>query len=217
MSDFARRRTTMVDTQVRPSDVTSFPIIDAMLSVPRERFVPAALRDAAYTGEHLNTGHGRTLLDPRTFAKMLEAAQIGPDQLVLDVACGLGYSSAVLAHLAEAVVALDEVPELCSEAETLLGEIGADNVAVVEGALAEGAARHGPYDTIFIEGAVEQVPQALTDQLKDGGRIVAIFREGELGVVRTGLKADDVITWRYAFNASAPVLKGFERKVEFAL
>lgn len=217
MNDFARLRTTMVDTQVRPSDVTSFPIIDAMLSVPRERFVPGALRDAAYTGENLDLGQGRVVLDPRTFAKMLEAASIGPADMVLDIACGLGYSAAVLARLAEAVVALDDESDFCSEAETALGDVGADNAAVVEGALAEGAAKHGPYDVIMIEGAVEQVSDALTDQLKDGGRIVAIFKEAELGTVRIGLKSDGDVTWRYAFNASAPLLSGFEKKVEFAL
>ena len=117
MSEFARRRTIMVDTQVRPSDVTKFPIIDAMLSIPREVFVPTALQEAAYAGENLTIAPGRTLLDPRTFAKILEVVNIQPTDLVLDVACGIGYSSAVAAHLAEAVIALDDKADLCAEAD----------------------------------------------------------------------------------------------------
>ncbi len=207
----------MVDTQVRPSDVTKFPIIEAMLSIPREQFVPNGQREAAYAGENLDIGQGRVLLEPRTFAKMLEVADIQAGDLVLDVACGIGYSSAVAAHMAEAVVALDDSAELCAEAEAALATAGADNVAVVEGQLVEGAAKHGPYDVILIEGGVEFVPDALTDQLKPGGRIVAMFEDGHLGTVKVGYRTHDATDWRYAFNANAPVLAGFHRAAEFAL
>ncbi|WP_428687953.1 protein-L-isoaspartate O-methyltransferase family protein [Roseibium sp.] len=217
MTDFARRRTTMVDTQVRPSDVTRFPIIEAMLSVPRELFVPASRREAAYAGEHIDLGENRVVLDPRTQAKMLEAADIQPDETVLDVGSGLGYSSALAAHMAEAVIALEESAERVAEAEAALAEAGVDNVAVVEGALAEGAAKHGPYDVILVEGAVEHMPDALTEQLKEGGRIVAIFSEGSLGTVRVGYRIDGEVSWRFAFNAGAPVLPGFEARRAFVL
>ena len=217
MSDFARRRTIMVDTQVRPSDVTKFPIIEAMLSVPREIFVPNALQEAAYAGENLEIAPGRTLLDPRTLAKILEAVNIQSDDLVLDVACGFGYSSAVAAHMAEAVIALDDNPDLCAEAESALSTLGIDNVAVVEGPLGDGAAQHGPYDVILIQGGVEVVPKPLIDQLKDGGRIAAIFEDGRLGTVRVGLKTGGAVTWRYAFNGDAPLMAGFLKSAEFAL
>jgi len=217
MTDFARRRTTMVDTQVRPSDVTKFPIIDAMLTVPREVFVPADKREAAYVGEHVDLGNGRVVLDPRTLAKMLEAAEIDLDDLVLDIGTGLGYSSAVAARMADAVIALEDNADTVAEAERALAEAGADNVAVVEGPLAEGASRHGPYDVILIQGGVERVPEALTDQLKEGGRIVAIFLEGRLGVIRVGHKIDGAVSWRFAFNAGAPLLSGFEAAHAFAL
>jgi len=207
----------MVDTQVRPSDVTKFPIIDAMLTVPREQFVPDSLREAAYAGDNIEIGQGRELLEPRTFAKMLEAADIQPDDLVLDVACGLGYSAAVAARLAEAVIALEDNAELCGDAEAALADAGADNVAVVEGRLADGAAKHGPYDVILIEGGVEVVPVALSDQLKPGGRIVAIFDDGHLGTVKVGYRTETAIDWRYAFNANGPVLDGFRRVEEFVL
>ncbi|MBT8457176.1 MAG: protein-L-isoaspartate O-methyltransferase [Rhodobacteraceae bacterium] len=217
MTDYAARRIMMVDTQVRPSDVTKFPIIEAMLTVPREAFVPSGRREAAYVGENLALGGGRVMLEPRTLAKMLDALDIQPDELVLDIGPGLGYSSAVIARLAEAVVAVEEDEDLASEAETALSEAGADNVALVQGALANGAAKHGPYDVIVVEGAVEEVPQAVIDQLKEGGRVAALFMEGALGVCRVGYRIDGAVTWRFAFNASAPVLPGFEKQKSFAL
>lgn len=217
MTDYATRRRVMVDTQVRPSDVTKYPIINAMLTVPREQFVPNAKREAAYVGENLELAEGRVMLEPRTLAKMLDALAIGPEHLVLVVGAGSGYSSAVIAHLAEAVVALEEDEALASDAEATLGDTGADNVAVVEGPLTEGAPRHGPYDAILIEGGVEEVPEAITGQLKEGGRIAALFMQGSLGTVRIGWCVDGAMTWRYAFNAAAPVLPGFTRKRAFAL
>lgn len=217
MADFAQRRTTMVDTQVRPSDVTSFRILDAMLSVPRELFVPSEQMDAAYAGVNVPLGRRRVVLAPRTMSKLLQAADIQPDELVLDVGAGLGYSSALAARMAEAVIALEEDADLAGEAERALSEASADNVAVTNGALVDGAPRHGPYDVVLIEGAVQEIPDALVDQLKEGGRIVAIFLEDALGTARVGYKDAQGVSWRFAFNATAPVLPGFEKRREFAL
>ena len=217
MTDFAERRTMMVDTQIRPSDVTKFPIIEAMLSVPREAFVPANRQEAAYLGDNIDLGRSRVILEPRTFAKMLDALDIQPDELVLDIGAGTGYSAAVMARLAEAVIALEEDESLAGEAQTTLTEIGADNVVLHEGALAEGAADLGPYDVIVLEGAVEHLPDTLADQLKDGGRMAVLFVEGRLGTVRIGYKIDGQMNWRFSFNAGAPVLPGFQRHSAFSL
>lgn len=217
MTDYAERRRTMVDTQVRPSDVTKFPIIEAMLTVPREAFVPQSHRDAAYVGENVPLGDGRVVLEPRTLAKMLDAADVQPDEMVLDIGTGIGYSSALIAHMAEAVVAVEEDDGLAGEAELALGEYGADNVAVITAPLEEGAAKHGPYDVILIQGGVEAVPDGLIAQLKTGGRIVCVFMEGRLGVCRIGHKSSSGLNWRFAFNASAPILKPFAAETEFAL
>lgn len=217
MTDFAARRTVMVDTQVRPSDVTKFPVIAAMLAVPREVFVPDPLREVAYLGENLALAPGRVVLDPRSFAKMLDAIDIQPGDLVLDLGAGLGYSAAVLARLAEAVVAVEEDPALAAEAQRLLAAEGVDNAAVFAGPLAAGAPKHGPYDAILCEGGVETVPQALIDQLKDGGRMAAIFMDGPLGTARIGLRQGGRMAWRPAFHAAAPVLPGFRRQPEFVL
>ena len=120
MTDYKARRTMMVDTQVRPSDVTKFPIIDAMLSVPREDFVPASLREAAYVGENIALGANRVMLEPRTLAKMLDALSIEPDHVVLDLGCGLGYSTAILAKMAEFVVAVEDDADNATQAQNIL-------------------------------------------------------------------------------------------------
>ena len=217
MPDFADRRRMMVDTQVRPSDVTKFPIIDAMLAVPRELFVPDAQREAAYVGSNLSLGSGRVMLEPRTLAKMLDALDVDGSDLVLDIGCGLGYSSAVIARMAQAVVAVEENEMMAAEAPGLLSEAGADNVVVHPGPLAEGAAEHGPYDVILIQGGLEKLPDAIAAQLKEGGRIVCLFIEGSLGSVRVGYKHKGVLSWRFEFNAGAPTLPGFEAQRDFAL
>ncbi|MBJ3761791.1 protein-L-isoaspartate O-methyltransferase [Maribius pontilimi] len=217
MVDFTARRRMMVDTQVRPSDVTEFPIINAMLNVPRELFVPQALVEAAYLGEHLPLGKNRVILDPRVLAKLIDALDITPSDLVLDVGPGMGYSSAILARLAEAVVAVEPEAAYVSEAQAALTEAGIDNAAVNEGALTDGAPQYAPFDVIVIEGGVETLPDTLLDQLAEGGRIGCIFMDGALGTARVGHKIDGRMNWRYAFNASAPVLPGFAHSAEFSL
>jgi protein-L-isoaspartate(D-aspartate) O-methyltransferase len=217
MSDYATRRVTMVDTQVRPSDVTKFPIIEAMLSIPREVYVPSSKREAAYVGENVDIGSGRVVLEARTLAKLLDALDVQPTELVLDLGCGLGYSTAVIARLADAVVAVEEDEALAAEAQRTLSGEGVDNAAVLMGPLAAGDARHAPFDVITVQGGVETIPDSLLAQIKEGGRIGAIFMEGALGSARVGYKIDGVITWRFVFNATAPVLPGFTAKRGFTL
>ena len=215
MTDFSTRRTMMVDTQVRPSDVTKFPIIEAMLSVKREDFVPSVKREAAYMGENLTLGENRVLLEPRTLAKMLDVLDVSQDELVLDIGSALGYSSAVIAHMAQAVVALEEDPDMAHEAQEGLMAAGMDNVITQVGALCEGAAEHGPYDVIVIQGGVDHVPESIVAQLKEGGRMACVFMDGALGEVRVGYKRNDRMNWRRSFNAGAPVLPGFEKHEAF--
>jgi protein-L-isoaspartate(D-aspartate) O-methyltransferase len=217
MTDFSTRRMVMVDTQVRPSDVTKFPIIDAMLTIPRETYFPTALREAAYLGDNVDIGGGRVVLEARTLAKMLDALDIQPVDVVLDLGCGLGYSTAVIARLAHTVVAVEEDADLAATAQATLGTTDVDNAVVYHGPLAAGAPKHGPYDAITVQGAVEMVPEAILAQLKNGGRIGCLFMEGTLGVARVGYKSDGQVTWRSVFNASAPVLPGFGAVRAFVL
>jgi protein-L-isoaspartate(D-aspartate) O-methyltransferase len=192
MADFSTRRVMMVDTQVRPSDVTKFPIIAAMLRTPREAYVPRDLREAAYMGENVSLGAGRVVLEARTLAKLLDALDIQPDEVVLDVGCGLGYSTAIIAQLADAVMAVEEDEGNAIEAQRTLSAEGVDNAAVIAGPLAAGL-------------------------VKDGGRIGCLFMEGALGEARIGFKSDGQITWRAIFNASAPILPGFSVNKGFRL
>ena len=161
MNDFSARRTMMVDTQVRPSDVTKFPIIAAMLEVPREIYVPQNKRQQAYADANLSLGPSRVMLEPRTFSKLLDALDIGLDALVLDVGCGLGYSTAIIAKLAQAVVAIESDAEMAADAQEMLSQNDVDNAAVIVARLARGLPKHGPYDVIVLQGAVEQVPDAI--------------------------------------------------------
>ena len=207
----------MVDTQIRPSDVTKFPIIDAFLSVPREKFVPDGKREAAYIGENFQIGPSRIILEPRTLAKLLDALDIHNDELVLDVGSGLGYSSAVISLIAQVVIAVEDDSSLASEAAEILSEIGMDNVVVQVAKLEDGAPEHGPYDVIILQGGVEEIPTSILKQLKNGGRIGAIFIEKGLGTAKIGFKLNNTITWRYSFNAAAPILQGFFKQKNFAL
>lgn len=217
MSEFAARRVMMVDTQVRPSDVTKFPIIDAMLTVPRETFVPDDKREAAYVGENLALAPGRVMLEARTLAKLLDALDIQPHELVLDLGCGLGYSSAVIARLAETVVAVEEDETLAADAQRILSEEGVDNAVVVAGKLIGGAAKCAPYDVITVEGGVEIIPETVLSQLKEGGRIGAVFMDGAVGTAKVGYKTGGRMTWRPVFNAAAPILPGFQTTRGFTL
>jgi len=215
MISFERARQAMVDCQVRPSDVTRYSIIDAMLWAPRERFVPRAMREIAYAGTEIDLGGGRVLLEPRVFAKMLEAASVGSGDLVLDLAPASGYSTAVLARLAEAVVAVEPDEGLAKQAGETLAALEIDNAVVIAGDPAAGDPAHGPFDVIFINGAIETLPETLADQIKPGGRIVAIMIEGGVSRCRVMTRGHGVVSGTDMFDASAPVLAGFERPRAF--
>lgn len=215
MTSFEDARTAMVDCQVRPSDVTRYTVIDAMLTVQRENFVPANYRDVAYAGEHIVISESRVVLDPRVTAKLLDLAAIGPEDLVLHIGCGYGYLSALIAHMADFVVAIDNDEDRVRQASQNLADGEFDNVVVETGELSVGAANHGPYDVVVIEGAIEQLPETIADQVKLGGRIVSIFAENGVGQCRMGQKTKTGITWRRAFDATAPVIPGFEAEKAF--
>jgi len=217
MTNFLEARISMVDCQVRPSDVTRYTVIDAMLSVPREAFVPQMYRNVAYMGEHIPLSAHRVVLDPRVTGKLLDGLALTPDDLVLDVGCGLGYIAALAGQMSEAVIALESDDDLANQATDHLATAEADNVVMVRGDLTQGAAMHGPYDAIIIEGGVESVPDAILSQLKEDGRIAAIFMSGTVGQCRIGKMTSGRVTWRRAFDATAPILDGFalEKAFEF--
>src|SRR5579883_1633589 len=176
MSESARFN--MVEAQIKTANVTDQRVLAAMNAVPRERFVPRAAAALAYADVPVQVAPGRYLLDPRSFAKLLQLADIGEDDRVLDVGCATGYSAAVLARLAGEVIALEQDADLVRAASQLLADVPG-RVVVVQGGLVEGAKQEGPYDVIFINGAVEEVPESLLNQLAEGGRLVTVIKDGQ--------------------------------------
>jgi protein-L-isoaspartate(D-aspartate) O-methyltransferase len=221
MIDSKQQRINMVESQVRPSDVTDRRIIRAMLEVPREAFVPRSLQALAYMDEAVPAVEqaggrsGRFLLAPRTFAKLVQLAEIGPDAVVLDVGCATGYSTAVLARLAKAVVAVEVDAALAARASQTLRQLGVGNATVMEGALEKGAASHAPFDAILLNGAVPGVPEDLLGQLRDGGRLVAVLADGAFGRAQVWRRTGNLFDPRPVFDAGAPPLPGFSRQAEF--
>lgn len=215
MDDFAERRETMVDTQVRPSDVTKYPVIAAMLAVPREVFLPEARREAAYLGGNLEVGPDRVMVEARTLGKLLDALDLGPDDRVLVL--GSGYAAAVAGRIAGKVTHVEEDAWHAGHARAAMERLGLGNVTLLEGPMADGAPQAGPYDVILIEGGVETIPAALSAQLAPGGRIGALFMEGALGTARLGRETAGRLSWRNLFNATAPVLPGFAAMRKFVL
>jgi protein-L-isoaspartate(D-aspartate) O-methyltransferase len=190
--------------------VTDDRILAAMAEVPRERFVPRKLQGAAYVDQGLAVAPGRYLMEPTVFARLLQAAAIGPDDVVLDIGCATGYSTAVLARLAATVVAVESDPALVKAAGDLLADLDVDNAAVVKGTLEKGYARQAPYDAIVLGGAVEEVPPTIAGQLAEGGRLVAVVTGGSpAGVGVLMLRARGVLSRRILFDASVPPLPGF--------
>jgi protein-L-isoaspartate(D-aspartate) O-methyltransferase len=174
MFDAATARRLMVDGQVRTADVTDAALLDAMLTVPREQFLPPALASLAYLDADIQVGNGRALLRPMVLAKLLQAARIRPGERVLDIGCATGYSAAILARLGASVVALDEDADLAKAAQSALAGVGVANRDVVIGPLAAGWPAGAPYDLIFLEGAAETIPEALGGQLKPDGQLIGI-------------------------------------------
>jgi protein-L-isoaspartate(D-aspartate) O-methyltransferase len=219
MSDFAALRRTMVDGQVRTSDVTDPRLLAAMLSLPRERFVPRDRAELAYLDLDIPVSAAgrpvRRLLKPMVLAKLVQAADVGETDRVLDIGCATGYSSALLGRLAGSVIALDEDATLAEFAKKTFAALGAANVTVVTGALAAGWPAGGPYDVILIEGAGEVVPHALHGQLKEGGRLVCVIGRGPAGKAMLLRSLKGELSGRRLFDASAPLLPGFAKAPEF--
>lgn len=209
MFDFAAARDTMVDSQVRTNDVTDYDIQTALREIARERFLPASKQAVAYSDAHVKTDEGRYMIRPRDFSKMVQAADIKPTDIVLDIACGRGYSTAVLARLAETVVGLEETDAAVDLATENLSKTDTLNAAVVKGDLKAGAPDHGPFDVIFVNGAVHDVPKSWLDQMSHGGRLIVVRPEDGVGQAHLYTKVGDNISQRIVFDAQMPVLPGF--------
>ena len=214
MADYAIQLLNMVESQVRANDVTDMRIHLAMREIPRERFVPGAKRALAYAESVVEVVPGRYMLDPRTFSKLAQLGEIQPADTILDVGCASGYSSAVLAKLGAKVIALEEDAELVRIASDALPSFGS-NVTVVQGKLSHGYRAGAPYDVIFVNGAVETLPDSLKAQLAEGGRLVVVIRKGPQGRAYLFIREHGRVGGRSDFDASVPILPGFREPAGF--
>lgn len=221
MIDFAAQRANMVESQVRPSDVTDRRILRAMRDVPRETFLPEALRPLAYMDQDVPLATGRdshparALIAPRVLAKLIQLLELADDHAVLDVGGATGYAAAVLARLAGRVVAVECDADLADAARHSQPAAANAPVQVVTGALADGFAAEAPYDAILLNGSVPDVPDTLLYQLKDGGRLAAVVADGRLGKARLWRRTGGTFDSREAFDATAAALPGFARAPVF--
>ncbi|MDO8878043.1 MAG: protein-L-isoaspartate O-methyltransferase [Pseudolabrys sp.] len=214
MTDFAAARRHMVDGQVRTADVTDHRIIFAMLEVPRERFVPPDATALAYLDLAHPVGGGRCLLKPVVLARLIQAADLATADRVLVVGCATGYSAAVIAHIAGEVVALEQDAALAASAEAALAS--QPNATVVMGPLVDGWPQNAPYDAIFVDGAVELVPDAFRKQLQDGGRLVCVLGGRPQPSAMLYRRSGEELGGRAIFDAAAAALPGFAKTPAFA-
>jgi protein-L-isoaspartate(D-aspartate) O-methyltransferase len=214
--DYKAARKHMVESQVRTNDVTDLRVQTVMETVPREAFLPGEMRDQAYIEREIAYAPGRRLLTARDFSKLVDAVDPQSGDIVLDVACGSGYSTAVLANLSEMVVAVEADEGLASLAQENLQALDITNAAVIVGNPAEGAAGQGPFDIIFVGGAIAVEPKSLLDQLKDGGRLAAIRREGGVSRGVVYQKSGGAVAARIVFDAgTAAILPEFSAPKTF--
>lgn len=214
--DYTAARYMMIQHQIRTNRVTDPQVIAAMSELPRELFVPASARSFAYADEDIPLGAGRYLIEPLTTASLLQTAEIHADDVVLDVGCGTGYTSAIAARMASAVVALESDPGLATRATATLSQLGLNTASVVVGPLREGWVEQAPYDVIVFSGAVAAVPVAICEQLGEGGRMVAVVaQEKGIGCGTLFLRRGGVVSRRPVFDAAIPLLPGFAPEPAF--
>lgn len=220
MIDFEHARANMVDCQVRTCDVTEHELISAMLSVPREHFVPSSKQPLAYIDEDLSldgiASSKRYLMQAASFAKLAQLASVDKDDVVLVVGSGAGYSSAVLSLLSSSVVAIEEDEALVKFSTDVLSQLDYMNVVVLKAPLQNGYPKEAPYDVVFFEGAIEVLPSTFCDQLNDGGRLICVEGVGNSAVAKIYSKSDGLMSEREAMNCSIKPLPGFNRSKEFS-
>ena len=219
MSGFAIARQRMVDGQVRTNDVTDIRILEAMLALPRELFVPESRQALAYLDQDLDVSEGgaakRYMIKPRTLAKLLQAAEIKPTDKVLVVGSATGYAAALVSHLAAQVTAIESESALVAKGKQILGQLGLTNVAFAVAAAADGDPAHAPYEVIVLNGATEVGPERLFEQLAEGGRLVGIFAASKPARASIVTKSHGDLGHRPLFDAAAPVLPGMEHVQSF--
>lgn len=213
--DFNAARKNMVDCQIRTNKVVDETVLLAMEEVPRERFVPDHLQSLAYIDEDLGIAPDRYLMEPLVLARLLQEVGVAPSDVVLVIGSGAGYAAALLARMAATVFAKESDPDLSARAAGLFAELALDNVVPIDGPLLEGCPDCAPFNVILIEGAVDSIPDVITDQLADGGRLVTVIRDGRVGRATVLTRRAGHISRRTAFDASVPGLRDFQAPAGF--
>lgn len=207
MIDFERARRVMVDNQLRTSGITDHRLLVAMGEVPRERFISGPRHTLAYIDEAQPISATRRMAAPAAFARLVQLAEIEHTERVLDLGCGTGYSTAVLARLAAHVTAVDDEAELAGRARAILGQLGVGNVDVIAGPLATAPSSAAPFDVVVVEGVLETVPDAFLALLKPEGRLVAATAErGRPPVAHLFVNSGKGVAASAAFDANLPPL-----------
>lgn len=215
MIDFGSARNKMVENQIRTTDVTAHSVLEAFYAVPREDFVPVKAKVLAYVDTDIEICPGRYLMEASPLAKLLQLAAITKDDAVLEIGGGTGYVSALLSLLAGSVVSVEADQGLATAAAEKLGALGYANVQTVAGDMEAGSKKGAPYDLIFVNGSVEEIPQALFDQLRDGGRLVGVIGYGNAAQAVVIVKEQGALSQSSHFNASVRPLPGFRKAKEF--
>jgi len=215
--DYATARKNMIEGQMRPNRVIDEALLASIAEAPRERFVPEGLRSVAYVDEDLRLGPDRSLMEPVVLARLLQELTLTPGDAVLDIASGTGYAAAIMARLAGSVFALESDEALQVRATELFGDLALDNIVPVEGDLRVGCPEHAPFNAILIEGAIDDVPPAILDQLADGGRLAAVVVWNGVGRATLYRRDGQHLSRRFLFDANVPVLKEFRTPPAFRL
>lgn len=184
MRDTEQARFNMIEQQIRPWEVLDERVLDLMAEVPREDFVPEAYRSLAYTDTAIPLGNGQVMMPPKLAARILQALDIQPTETVLEVGTGSGYFTALLARLARHVFSVDINPDMTRQAQERLAAHGIHNVTLETGDGARGWERHAPYDVIVLTGSVPLLPDSFREQLRVGGRLLAIVGDSPVMEVK---------------------------------
>jgi len=209
---WAEARERMVATQIEARGVRDARVLEALRAVPRHRFVPESLREAAYDDTPLPIGHGQTISQPYIVAAMTEALGPEPDDVVLEVGTGSGYQAAVLARLVRKVVSIELLAPLAESAREALAETGVRNVEVHVGDGWKGVPEQAPYDGILVTAAPDVVPEALLEQLKVGGRLVIPVGDAWAQSLRVVTRTEGGYDTRTLFDVRfVPLVPGPER------
>lgn len=218
--NYAIARQHMIDSQIRTAGVVDPILLEAFSTTPRELFVPEGMAEIAYADDDLKIADGCFLMEPLVHAQLIEAANIKPSDVVLDIAVGTGYSSAILSAKATTIIALEDNPKLRAKANATLQGLDICNVIMIEDAIApQGCAEHATYNVIVINGAVSHVPDMILAQLSKGGRLVTIVKANEQGMGKATLfhKCENGhVSSRTLFDAATPFVKGFAPVPSFA-